>query len=90
MPLPAVVREIAPLLGPPRSYNFDEAAARAAFEDADRRYSALKGIEKRLEDELARLRVEEAALRAAAGEVDEEGWAQFDPARDGGENLEAV
>ena len=67
-----------------------EAAARAAFEDADRRYSALKGIEKRLEDELARLRVEEAALRAAAGEVDEEGWAQFDPARDGGENLEAV
>jgi hypothetical protein len=90
VPLPAVVREIAPLLGPPRSYNFDEAAARAAFEDADRRYSALKGIEKRLEDELARLRVEEAALRAAAGEVDEEGWAQFDPARDGGENLEAV
>ena len=90
VPLPAVVREIAPLLGPPRSYNFDEAAARAAFEDADRRYSALKGIEKRLEDELARLRVEEAALRAAAGEVDEEGWAQFDPARDGSENLEAV
>ena len=88
VPLPAVVREIAPLLGPPRSYNFDEAAARAAFEDADRRYSALKGIEKRLEDELARLRVEEAALRAAAGEVDEEGWAQFDPARDGSENLE--
>jgi hypothetical protein len=90
VPLPAVVREIAPLLGPPRSYNFDEAAARAAFEDADRRYSALKGIEKRLEDELARLRVEEAALRAAAGEVDEEGWAQFDPARDGSETLEAV
>ncbi len=90
VPLPAVVREIAPLLGPPRSYNFDEAAARAAFEDADRRYSALKGIEKRLEDELARLRVEEAALRAAAGEVDEEGWAQFDLARDGSENLEAV
>ena len=90
MPLPAVVREIAPLLGPPRSYNLDEAAARAAFEDADRRYSALKGIEKRLEDELARLRVEEAALRAAAGEVDEEGWARFDPARDGSETLEAV
>ena len=90
VPLPAVVREIAPLLGPPRSYNFDEAAARAAFEDADRRYSALKGIEKRLEDELARLRVEEAALRAAAGEVDEEGWARFDPARDGSETLEAV
>mgnify|MGYP003315387961 FL=1 len=90
VPLPAVVREIAPLLGPPRSYNLDEAAARAAFEDADRRYSALKGIEKRLEDELARLRVEEAALRAAAGEVDEEGWAQFDPARAGSETLEAV
>ena len=90
VPLPAVVREIAPLLGPPRSYNFDEAAARAAFEDADRRYSALKGIEKRLEDELARLRVEEAALRAAAGEVDEEGWARFDPARDGSETLAAV
>ena len=90
VPLPAVVREIAPLLGPPRSYDFDEAAARAAFEDADRRYSALKGIEKRLEDELARLRVEEAALRAAAGAVDEEGWARLDPARDGGENLEAV
>ena len=90
VPLPAVVREIAPLLGPPRSYNLDEAAARAAFEDADRRYSALKGIEKRLEDELARLRVEEAALRAAAGEVDEEGWARFDPARDGRETLEAV
>ena len=90
VPLPAVVREIAPLLGPPRSYNVDEAAARAAFEDADRRYSALKGIEKRLEDELARLRVEEAALRAAAGGVDEEGWARFDPARDGSETLEAV
>ncbi len=90
VPLPAVVREIAPLLGPPRSYNLDEAAARAAFEDADRRYSALKGIEKRLEDELARLRVEELALRAAAGAVDEEGWARFDPARDGSETLEAV
>ena len=48
------------------------------------------GVSRWDEDELARLRVEEAALRAAAGEVDEEGWAQFDPARDGSENLEAV
>lgn len=90
VPLPALPPDIVPFLRRPREEKLDEQAERAVFDDLERRYAALWGMKRRMEDELARLKVEEAALRAAAGAVPEDEWAVFDPARDEAGALEAV